>query len=70
MEPHYTEIREIVEDKPMESYYVTFRSRGNDYRRQERFSADDFGHAEQQAIDSGIMSNDEEIIQIERDYKV
>lgn len=51
-----------------ESYYVTMRSVGSDYRRTERYWADNFADAETQAIEDILPG--EEIIQIERDYKI
>jgi hypothetical protein len=56
-------------DETMDSYYVTWRSVGNDYRRTERYSADNFAHAEEQALNDQWKEGDEVIIQIERDYK-
>lgn len=52
----------------MDSYYVTFRSAPNDYRRVNRYAADDFAHAEEQAQQD--LEGSEEIIAIERDYKI
>lgn len=56
----------------MDDYYVTFRSKDG-YRRQERYSADDFAHAEEQAMQHVAFAHhghsDEEIIAIEKDYK-
>ena len=53
----------------MDSYYVTWRSSNNDYRRVERYSAENFAHAEEQAMDDAIPETDETIIEIVRDYK-
>jgi hypothetical protein len=55
-------------DKPMDSYYCTVRSVGDDNRMQWRFSADNFAHAEEQCQQH--LEGDMEIITIERDYKV
>jgi len=51
-----------------DSYYVTFRSANNDSRRQERYGALSFGLAEAQA--EADRSSSEEIIAIDRDYKI
>jgi len=53
-----------------ESYYATIRSAGNDSRRQERVWANSFGEAEEKVLATCNMTRDEEIIGIERDYKV
>lgn len=51
----------------MDSYYVTFRSERNDYRRVNRYAAESFGHAEEQAEQD--IEQGESIIEIVRDYK-
>lgn len=54
-------------DKLLDTYYVTFRSQNNDYRRCERYAAESFAHAEEQAKET--LELGEDIIQIEMDYK-
>lgn len=74
LESRYWQIQEIgggvipIEDKPLENYYVTLRSAPNDYRRELRFSANSFSHAEEQAVQ--CVEQGEEIISIDLDYKV
>jgi hypothetical protein len=54
----------------MEAYYVTLRDKGTGGRWTMRFEADDYAHAEEQAIDTLDKNEDSqsEIISIEKDY--
>ena len=59
--------RNMFTEKVMQAYFVTIRTRTTDYRRELRFMADDFAHAEEQAIPYVIAGED--IVRIELDYK-
>lgn len=53
----------------MNKYEVTLRNKNSGERWSLFFDADDFSHAEEQAIDTGlIVPLFEEIIKIEKDY--
>jgi hypothetical protein len=66
--PHRRKADKVSEDQTRESYYVTMRSMENDYRRTERYSAHTFGEALYLAFKD--LTKGEEIISIDRDYKV
>jgi hypothetical protein len=50
----------------METYYVTFRDKQTGNRRQFKCLAEDFSHAEEQALP---YSEDDEMIRIEKDFE-
>ena len=65
------ELKDIIEiqidEEPLENYYVTIRSAPNDYRRELRFAATSFSHAEEQCQQH--LEGNEKIITIDWDYK-